>query len=538
MNGITAVAEDLERALGDPRGDGPLSRRRVLALDEAEAFPEDGAAALVQWGYPAWLVPEASGGRLRGFDDLILLGRLIARRDLTLAVATGQSLLGALPVWIGGNLAQREQLAARLLRGAAGCLALTEEAHGSDLAGDELSATADGDGWHLDGSKWCINNASRGETLTVLARTDPAGGPRGFSLFLVEKNAVSSGLRAAPRLRTHGIRGADISGAIFERAAVSRDALIGREGHGLDLVLKSLQVSRTLCGAFSLGAADTALRLALDFVLDRKLYGATAWDIPVVRRALLEAFVDLLTAECVALACARALTVLPNQTSVLSAVGKVVVPELAEGVLAACAKVLGARHYLRDGPAALFQKIQRDHAVVPLFDGSTSVNLYVISGQLERLTGARAASGAVDALFATDALAPFQPSALQTSNRGADDLLGSLDSLGGDLAATLVFERDRAAKNAMALAERDLRQDTPERFAAARRYATLVAAACCLHQAASPGDLPVAWTTAAVRRLLGLPTADVTPLEPMLLDLHRRGRLFSRSPIQLAEGAV
>jgi alkylation response protein AidB-like acyl-CoA dehydrogenase len=456
------------------------------------------------------------GGRLRALDELLLLGQLVARRDLTLAIATGQSLLGALPVWIAGGDEQRARAASRLRAGAAGCLALTEQAHGGDLAACEVAAAPSGSGWILDGTKWCINNATRGESLSVLARTDPDGGPRGFSMFLVDKRAVHGGLAPLARLRTHGIRGADISGMTFAGARVSDDALIGRPGHGLDIVLRTLQVSRTLCAAFSLGAADTALRLALGFARTRRLYGATAWDIPVVRRGLLDAYADALAAEHVARVCARAASIVPGQMSVLSAVAKIVVPELASRIIATCATVLGARHYLRDGAEALFQKLARDHAVVPLFDGSTSVNLYVISGQLNRLAGARA-NGEVARQLVDDLLAPpLDLGRLRTSNRGDDDLLGSLT---GPLAGA----RDRVAAEARALA--DAPQNSPARFAAARAYALLVGAACCHH----------AKDAIAAGRLVG-PALDPDPLAAALVDQHDRGYLFARRSVRLAEG--
>lgn len=465
------IVDDLERHLGDARGDGPGAWRAAVDADEAEAFPTAGFEHLKAWGYSRWLVPEALGGKLRGLDELVALGRRVARRDLTLAIAVGQSLLGALPVWIAGSPEQRQLLAGRLIDGALGCLALTEEAHGSDLAAGEVCAARVGEAWFLDGTKWCVNNATLGETLTVLARTDPEGGPRGFSVFLVEKDGAS-GIKPIPRLHTHGIRGADISGATFARTPAT---LVGREGHGLDLVLKTLQVSRTLCSAFSLGAADVALALARDFARDRRLYGAPAWDIPAVRRALDDAALDLEAAQATARTCARALSFLPGEISVLSAVAKVMVPELCARVISSCATVLGARAYLREGPAAVFQKLVRDHAVVPLFDGSTPINLYVISGQLPRLAGARAPF--VPALFSAEPAPPFDGALLRTSSRGEDHLLGALD---GELAE----RRDDEAEQARALAE--ARQDSPERLAAAHRYARLCAAACCLHGCPDP----------------------------------------------------
>ncbi len=516
---IDPIAESLERHLGGLGGDGPTSSARVLDADEAERFPEEGFAALAAWGYFDFLVPEAEGGKLRALDELIVLGRLVARRDLSLAIATGQSFLGALPVWIAGTPEQRALLSSKLRSGEAGCLALTEEAHGGDLNACEVAAAREGEGWIVDGTKWCINNATRGTTMSLLARTDPEGGPLAFSIFLVDKASASGGLAPLPRLRTHGIRGADISGMRFSRARLGAGALVGREGHGMNVVLRTLQISRTLCAAFSLGAGDTALRLAMNFARARRLYGAPIWDIPVVRASLLEAYADLLAAEQIARGCARAASLIPGQMSTLSAVAKIGVPELVARVISRCATVLGARHYLREGDAALFQKLTRDHEVVPLFDGSTSVNLYVVSGQLERLVYARADRAQnVELLrrLCDDADAPaWDPSGLRTSNRGEDDVVAALD---GELAT----ERDRLAAEVRALAGAP--QDSPARFAAARRYVGLAGAALCHHA----GD------AIAAGRLAG-PASDPDELAASLLDQHDRGLLFSRHPIRLAE---
>src|SRR5262249_37315528 len=156
-------------------------------------------------------------------------------------------------------------------------------------------------------------------TLTVYAKTSGRGGPRGYSLFLVEKKDLSPvSYQHLPKVRTHGIRGADISGIRFEKSFVPEGALIGTVGGGLETTLKGFQVTRTLVAGLSLGAADTALRAAIAFALGRRLYGGCAADIPLVREQLAGAFIDLLVCECVALGSARALHAAPGQMSVWS----------------------------------------------------------------------------------------------------------------------------------------------------------------------------------------------------------------------------
>src|SRR5690606_29254778 len=106
----------------------------------------------------------------------------------------------------------------------------------------------------IDGEKWLINNATRGDLVCVLARTGAVGEARGHSLFLVDKHVLPPGsYRCLPKVRTHGVRGADISGIAFTGAEVPADAMVGEPGTGLEVLLKALQITRTLCGGMSLG---------------------------------------------------------------------------------------------------------------------------------------------------------------------------------------------------------------------------------------------------------------------------------------------
>jgi alkylation response protein AidB-like acyl-CoA dehydrogenase len=440
MFGPHLLAERLERDLGDPFTiDAPLGFRQSVDRDEREVFPEAALRVLHEWGFARYLVPSADGGAFESFDHLLALTRVVSRRDLTVAIAAGQTFLGAVPVWIDGTRDQRRRLAGRILDGTLAALALTERAHGSDILANETSATAAvARGYLLNGEKWLINNGTRSGFLSVFARTAPTSGPRGYSLFLVDKSRVDAATISHPtKIRTLGIRGADISGVRFDDCVVSSADLVGEAGHGLDLVLKALQVTRTLCAGFSLGAADTALRTTLRFATTRRLYGSTVAEIPEARRALAGAFADVLLADCASTVAARALHLLPGELSVWSAMVKYFVPTTIDSVFRSLAVVLGARHYLReDHDDGIFQKMLRDHAVVGLFDGSTAVNLAALAAQLPLILGRRSAQTGEDAARRTrnldgvctlaSPLPSFDPSALSLHNRGIDTLLQNM----------------------------------------------------------------------------------------------------------------
>ncbi|MET0649585.1 MAG: acyl-CoA dehydrogenase, partial [Pyrinomonadaceae bacterium] len=286
-------AEELERALGDPLDPhADFSFAPAVALDEDEAYPVNACALLDAWGLADFYVPAATGGRLNSYEEFISLLRTVARRNLTVVVAHAKTYLGSAAVWACGSRRQRERLAEIVRGGGQVALAYHEKTHGSDFLSTEMRARKVEGGYLLDGEKWLVNNATRGAALTVFARTSEQGGPRGFSLFLVEKSRLDpDSYEHLPRIKTLGVRGADFSGIRFKESFVTDDALVGAEGAALEQTLKAFQLTRTVIAGLSLGAADTALRVTLDFARTRRLYDRSVADLPHARRRIVDSFV-------------------------------------------------------------------------------------------------------------------------------------------------------------------------------------------------------------------------------------------------------
>ena len=567
------AAESLEQRLGDPFAPhNVFSFGNAVALDEREEYPEDACEILDALKVFDYYVPAQLGGKLKCFEEFIAVLRVIARRDLTVAIAHGKTYLGAVATWVGGSAEQRRRLVQIIKGGSQVALALTERSHGSDLLGSEVSAVRVVDGYELSGEKWLINNATRGRALTVFAKTGESSDPRGFSLFFVEKNDRST-YTTLPKIKTHGIRGADISGINFERLLLPEDSVIGRIGAGLEIMLKAFQLTRTVITGLSLGAADTALRITMDFALTRKLYGDSLFAIPHARRLLCDALIDLLICECLSVACARSIHVEPEQMSVRSAIGKFFVPTTVEKILKSLSVVMGARQYLRQEHCdGVFQKIYRDNGILSLFDGSTAVNLHAIGAQLGQLT--RRLEHADEELShrltrivsLTDALPDFDTTALELHNRGRDSVLqglklsieklSSIDSK--DATFELIIDRTQAILNEVerqrervaASLKDDGFNKSPEMFEQAERYCALEAAACCLHlwvhnrevlgEFFKRGD----WLVLSLERLLVrlgrrraiLPSEHEQRVAEELQRLYDERQLFSIVPFQLPTG--
>ncbi|MFC3575158.1 acyl-CoA dehydrogenase family protein [Streptomyces yaanensis] len=567
-------AEELDGFLGDPDDpSGWFSHARCLELDEREEFPAEICRRLDDWGLPAYYVPVEHGGRLPDYERLLHLMRAVARRDLTVAVGHGKTYLGAVCVWVAGTPEQAARLGADIQAGVPVSLGLTERAHGSDLLAGEVHGVAGADGWLVSGEKWLINNATRGSVLSLLTRTDPAGGPRGFSVLLVDKRELDKDMyRHLPKVHTHGIRGADISGIAFDAARADRSALVGAEGAGLEVVLKALQVTRTMCAALSLGAADHGLRLALDFTQERELYGRTLGELPQARRTLGEAAADVLLHEALATVAARLVHTQTDEMSITAAVTKYQLPSGTENVLARLTRLLGARAFLKGvHRGGMFQKVERDHRIVGLFDGNTLVNLNSLVNQFRSLVRGRRrgtgdTAGARAAYDLSVPLPPLQPGRLSLVARHGSGVLAGLDE-SVDLLSELAKQRPElvpvaeAARRIAAVTDRvhdemeglqGLIGDVPPAaFDTARHYTLCHTAAVCLglwtHSAslfAGTGTEALwrdgLWLRAALDRILarlGEPdTGDGEAYDALvdhLITTRRSGELFSLHPYRL-----
>ncbi|MFI0367301.1 acyl-CoA dehydrogenase family protein [Actinomadura sp. 1N219] len=453
-----------DRMLGDPSDPGsPLSYARGAELDRAEEFPDDMCRELDRLGLPGMYVPVEHGGALARYDELVAALRLVARRDLTVAIGHGKTFLGGVCVWLAGDPGQAAALGADIVAGRPVAWGLTERGHGSDLLASEVTAAETAGGYRVSGEKWLINNATRGTLACLLVRTRPEGGPRGFSLLLADKRRIPRDrYRHLPKVRTHGIRGADISGIGLDDCPVPSGALVGEPGGGIETVLRALQITRTACTALSLGAADQALRLAADFAGRRELYGRTLIRLPHVRRTLGEAHAALFSAEIVSVVAARALHTLPAEMSVLSAVAKSYVPTRVDKIIEACGELLGARAFLTGAHEhGAFQKLERDHRVVGIFDGSTFVNQHVLISHFQALVrGHRDGTADEDGIAAAaDLSAPLPPARLDRLTLLARNGCG----LTQNLRAAVRELRARAAAGRATPAVAELAEELAER---------------------------------------------------------------------------
>ncbi|MFE6049423.1 acyl-CoA dehydrogenase family protein [Kitasatospora sp. NPDC056446] len=514
-------AEALENLLGDPwDADNPAGFAAVVAADEAERTPAGGERALDDFGVLAEFVPERLGGRLGRADHLIDLMRSVYRRDPSLGLGhCSSSLLGAVNLWTAGSETQQRHAADLLLAGGKLSCAFHELAHGNDIGSVDFAAVPTAGGHRLTGRKESISNLDRARGVVFLARTDPAGGPRGCSQFYLPVTAFDPDrVTGLPRFRSVGMRGVRLGGVRVEGLPVGADDLVGAPGTGLETAARAFQLTRTALPGMSTAILDTALRVTLHHVRRRRLYGRTAADIPMVRSTLANAFADLLLCEAFAAVAARALHVRPESGSVYAPAVKYLLSGVLLDAVEQLSLVMGSEFYRRDGEHAVFQKMARDVKPVGFGHIARAACLSALLPQLPLLARRswRDSAPAPVELFGSDGdLPPLDLAGLRISANGRDVLAAALNAAAEEdstsaglrpLVEPYTARLRTLADSCVGLRPADLSVAAPVAVRElGAEYAALLAASACLgiHRHAPADDFlgRPHWLVAAFTRL-------------------------------------
>ncbi|MER5641541.1 acyl-CoA dehydrogenase [Kitasatospora sp. NPDC002227] len=523
---VARVAE-IERAFGDPAdATNPVGFARLLEADEAGEISTEGEKILDELVFNAEFVPVALGGRLEQLDTLTRVVRQVFRRDIALGLGYGvTSFMASVNVWAAGNPDQQRRLADILLRGGKVSVAYHELAHGNDFVRNEFRADpAPEGGYVLGGEKQVINNAARAAAWLLFSRTSDDPGSRSHSVLMVERAGIDTErLRVLPRYGTVGVRGCHLSGLDFDQAPVGPEALVGAEGQGVELALRSFQMTRSAIPGMALGAADTALRTVVGFALGRQLYRKSVMEIPHARATLSTAFLDLLISDSLSLVGTRAVHLLPDETSVYASAVKYLVPKILTETMYELSIVLGARFYVREGEFGIFQKHVRDLPVLSLGHAGSAACQATIIPQLPRLARRSwfKAEPAPAELFQPRTPLPpirYEQLALATGRDSLSAaLVAAVDQLPTtnpeeraiqSLALRLMDELRQLQEAALQLSPQDRTAlASPSSFSLADRYAVLLAASAVLgvwREARGGGDpflADPAWAAAALHRL-------------------------------------
>ena len=287
--------------MNDPRADETLTllRDTLRRFVEREVVPK--AAAWEEQGFVPREVRRGMG-RL-GFLGLRYAeeyggGALDARATALLADELGRSTFGGFAITVlvhtdmasphlvnAGNARQIRKYLPKIVSGEAiTAVAVTEPDAGSDVKAIRATARRDGGDWVLKGTKMFITNGALADLYFVAAKTDPAAGAKGVSMFIVEKG--TPGFSVGRKLDKMGWRCSDTAELVFDGCRVPAENLLGEENQGFYAIMKNFQNERLAIASMAMGEAARAIELTLEYVRTRKAFGAPLWDKQAIRQRL------------------------------------------------------------------------------------------------------------------------------------------------------------------------------------------------------------------------------------------------------------
>jgi len=282
-----------------------------------------------------------------------------------------------------GNEEQRRQYLPDIASGRAiSCFALTEPGAGSDAAALQTYARHDGDGYVLNGRKQYISNACRADYFNVIARTQPAHETDGrLTAFLVEKE--TPGFTVGRRESMMGLRGACQNELVFEDCRIPAANRLGAEGDGLRAALKALILGRLVVAAWSIGAAERALELGVNYARDRMQFGKPIGQFQGIQWLIADSATELFAARAMLSETAAALEAGTARQRDAGMV-KLFATEMAGRVADRMLQVHGGAGYSKSLP---LERIYRDVRVQRIIEGTSEIQRMIIARSLLREAG-------------------------------------------------------------------------------------------------------------------------------------------------------
>jgi alkylation response protein AidB-like acyl-CoA dehydrogenase len=347
-------------------------------LDEKEAFPWEIMKVLAQSDLFGLFIPEEYGGLGMGGLELCIAVEELSRACLGVSTSYAANALGTYPILLFGSDEQKKKYLPDIASGKRlVAFALTEAGAGSDAAGIQTTARLDGDEYVLNGTKQWITNGGEAEIYTVIAMTDRAKGARGASAFVVEKG--TPGFSFGKKEKKMGIRASSTSELVFEDCRIPKDNILGKQGMGFIVAMRTLDNSRTGVGAQGVGVAQGAFEEAVKFARQRVQFGHPIISFQAIQHMLADMAAQIEAARALVYAVSRFIDSGAKDVSKDSAIAKLFATEMAMKVTVDAVQVMGGSGYMREYPV---EKMMRDAKILQIYEGTNQIQRNVIGQAL------------------------------------------------------------------------------------------------------------------------------------------------------------
>lgn len=346
--------------------------------DQEGKFPQEIVPKLAALGLLGLVVPEQYGGSGLDMVSAALAVEAVSWGDgaIGLTVASHNSLCTG-HILAHANDEQKRRYLPSLASGEAlGAWCLTEPGAGSDAAALQTRATKGIGGWVLNGTKAFVTQGSVGSVYVVMAKTDPAAGPRGISAFIVERS--NPGLHVGKKEDKLGVRACDTAEVSFEDCEVPDDAVVGEPGAGYRQALSVLERGRIGIGAMALGIGRAALDAAREYGAQRTAFGRPLTGHQAIQHMIADMATELDAAELLVLRAAY-LADLGRPFRREASMAKLYASEAAARATNRALQIHGGYGFIKDYPV---ERFYRDVKLTEIGEGTSEIQRIIIAKSL------------------------------------------------------------------------------------------------------------------------------------------------------------
>ncbi|MBA8824081.1 acyl-CoA dehydrogenase [Saccharopolyspora lacisalsi] len=355
---------------------------REIEIMNTDAIPDDLRAQAAEMGLFGYTIPQQWGGLGLDLVQDVEVAMELGYTSLALRsmFGTNNGIAGQVLVGYGTEQQKARWLPAIASGDVVASFALTEPGAGSNPAGLRTTATADGDGWIIDGTKQFITNATEAGLFVVFARTQPAPeSGTGIAVFLVPGDApgVQVGTKDA-KMGQEGSRTAEVT---FSQVRVGPDALVGSDGEvGYRAAMTSLARGRIHMAGLAVGCAQRALDESVSHAASATQGGTPTGDFQLVQAMIADQQTGVLAGRALARDAAYKY-VSGEDRRIAPSAAKLYCTEMAGKAADLAVQVHGGTGYMREVPV---ERIYRDVRLMRLYEGTSEIQRLIIGGGLVR----------------------------------------------------------------------------------------------------------------------------------------------------------
>ena len=296
----------------------------------------------------------------------------------TAVVVSAHTSLCCAPIFENGTEEQKMKYLPDLLSGRKiGAFGLTEPGAGTDASGQQTIAVKNENGdYVLNGSKCFITNGNVASTFVVFAMTDKSKGNHGISAFIVE--STFPGFSTGKHEKKMGIRGSSTCDLVFEDCVVPKENLLGKEGEGFKIAMKTLDGGRIGIASQALGLAEGAINEAVKYTKERIQFGRRLSQFQNTQFQLADMHTRTQAAQYLvyAAACKKQNH---EDYSMDAAMAKLFAAETASDVTRRAVQLFGGYGYTREYPV---ERMMRDAKITEIYEGTSEVQRMVVAKYL------------------------------------------------------------------------------------------------------------------------------------------------------------